>query len=369
MTEPPVPPANRSREYDLHRVSRTGIGVAAAGVLLLAATACSGGGGGSKAAAPAERHLVYVAGPPQASERATAAGASVWIADPSGAHPRKLAKGFVGVLSPDGRTVAVQRQGKGIFVVSSDGKQVKRLTASPGLRPQTWSGDGRTLYVTKATDQAVTELEGIDRDSGKSTTIARGSLYGVDTSPDGKQLVYSRAPVATDQGICGDQFDLYVSKLDGSDPKRITNDGVSAFPVWGAGGIAYTHFPIENGVPDCGAAGIAKIDPDGTRRKLVVDRAPDAITLLGFYGFQPLGWLGTGKLLIGLRSDSGTEGAVLDVATGKLRRLHEFAAEASSDGRFSLGDSGDENSITIIRVADGHQVFKRKDACCPDWNR
>ena len=42
----------------------------------------------------------------------------------------------------------------------------------------------------------------------------------------------------------------------------------------------------------------------------MVDRAPDAITLLGFYGFQPLAWLGTGKLLIGLRSDSGTEGAV-----------------------------------------------------------
>jgi hypothetical protein len=369
MTEPAVPPPNRSREYDLDRVSRTGIGVLAAGALLLAATACSGGGGSSKPAAPAERHLVYVAGEPEATENATAAKASVWIADPNGAHPRKLAKGFVAVLSPDGRTVAVQRQGKGIFLVSSDGKQVKRLTASPGLRPQVWSGDSRTLYVTKATDQAVTELDGIDRDSGRSQTIARGSLYGVDTSPDGKQLVYSRAPVSTDQGICGDQFDLYVSKLDGSEAKRITRDGVSAFPVWGQAGIAYMHFPVAEGVPDCGAAGIARVDPDGAHRKIVVDRAPDAITLLGFYGFQPLGWLGPGKLLIGLRSDSGTEGAVLDVATGKLRRLHEFADEASSDGRFSLGNSGDENSVTIVRVADGHLVFKRKDACCPDWNR
>ena len=188
-------------------------------------------------------------------------------------------------------------------------------------------------------------------------------------SPDGEHIVYSRAPTATEQGICGDQFDLYVSKLDGSGAKRITSDGVSAFPVWGSGGIAYTHFPITQGAPDCGAAGIATIDPDGSNRKVVVDRAPDSITLLGFYGFQPLAWLGTGKLLIGLRSDSGTEGAVLDLTTGKLRRLHEFADEASSDGRFSLGNSGDENSISIVRLSDGQRVFLRKDACCPDWNR
>jgi hypothetical protein len=336
--------------------------------LLVAATACSGSGS-SKPAAPAERHLVYVAGEPEATADETAAKASVWIADQNGAHARRLTKGFVGLLSPDGRSIAVQRKGQGIFLVSSDGKQSSRLTASPKLRPQAWSADSSTLYATVASDQAVVELDAIDRDSGKVHVVTRGSLYGLDASPDGKQLVYSRAPVATDQGICGDQFDLYVSKLDGSGAKRITSDGVSAFPVWGRSGIAYTHFPVTQGVPDCGAAGIATIDPDGSHRKVVVDRAPDSITLLGFYGFQPLAWLGTGKLLIGLRSDSGTEGAVLDLATRKLRRLNEFADEASSDGRFSLGNSGDENSISIVRIADGHRIFLRKGACCPDWNR
>lgn len=213
-------------------LSRCGIGVLGAIALLVAATACSSSGGGSKAAAPAERHLVYVAGEPEATPDATAAKASVWIADQNGAHARRLTKGFVGLLSPDGRSVAVQRKGQGIFLISSDGKQSRRLTASPRLRPQAWSADSSTLYATIATDQAVVELDAIDRDSGKLHTVARGSLYGLDTSPDGKQLVYSRAPVATDQGICGDQFDLYVSKLDGSGAKRITSDGLSAFPVW-----------------------------------------------------------------------------------------------------------------------------------------
>ena len=60
---------------------------------------------------------------------------------------------------------------------------------------------------------------------------------------------------------------------------------------------------------------------------------------------------------------------MLDVGTRKLRRLHEMADQASSDGRFSLGNSGDENSISIVRIADGHRILLRKGVCCPDWNR
>ena len=351
-------------------LSKSGIGVLGAMALLVAATACSGGGGSSNAAAPAERHLTYVGGELAATESQTSANASVWIADPDGSHPKKLTKGFIALLSPDGRTVAVQRQGQGIYLVSSDGKQTRRLTAARQLRPQAWSPDGKKLYVTADAGQAVVRLAAIDVDSGDVKTIARGSLYGLDTSPDGKQIVYSRAPEATPQGICGDQFDLYVAKLDGSDVKRITSDGLSAFPVWGTGGIAFTHFPGGFALADCGASGIGTIQPDGSNRKIVIARAPESLTLNGYYGFQPLGWMDQNTLLVGLRSDAGTEGAVLDLSTRKLRRLHEMADQASSDGRFSLGSGGDsENAVSIVRLEDGKRVFQRKDVCCPDWNR
>ena len=350
-------------------MSKTGIGALAAGLLLVAATGCGGSGGTAKVAAPAERHLVYVGGEPAATERETTANASVWIADPSGGHAKRLTKGFVGLLSPDGRTVAVQRRDQGIFLVSSDGKKMRRLTAAPRLRPQAWSPDSKKLYVTATVGQSVVELAAIDRDSGRLQTIARGSLYGLDTSPDGTQIVYSRAPQATEQGICGDQFDLYVAKLDGSDAKRITHDGLSAFPVWGPNGIAFSHFPTGGSVADCGSPGIWTIDPDGSNRKAVIGRAPDSITLLGFYGFQPLAWLDDSHLLVGLRGESGNEGAVLDTGSKKLRRLNEFADEASSDGRFSVGSSGDESAIAIVRLADGHRVLRVKGFCCPDWNR
>ena len=215
-------------------MSRNGICGGAAAFVLLAAAGC-GGADDNRQAAPAQRHLVYVAGE-------SAKDASVWIAAVDGANPRKLADGSAGVLSPDGRTVAVLRRGGGIDLLSANGKRSRHLT-SRKLRPQQWSRDSKTLYATRAVGPAIVELLALDTDSGSSHTIANGSLYGLDVSPDGKKIVYSRAPEATDQGICGDQFDLYVANPDGSSKKRLTNDGLSAFPVWGESRIAFSHFP------------------------------------------------------------------------------------------------------------------------------
>ena len=74
--------------------------------------------------------------------------------------------------------------------------------------------------------------------------------------------------------------------------------------------------------------------------------------------------------MIGLRAESGTEGAVLDTQSHKLRALGDYADEASSDGRFAVGSGGEEEvNVSILRLRDGHRVFRRKDSCCPDWNR
>jgi hypothetical protein len=341
-------------------LSRIGIAALAGGALLLAVTACSGGD--VKTVKPAERHLVYISGD-------SAKNGTVWIAKPNGSDARRLTPGVVALLSPDGKTVAVQRPGKGIFLVSSEGTKTRRLTPRT-LRPVAWSPDGKTLYTSRANGPAVVELIALDRATGSSHSLAKGSFYGFDVSPDGTQLVYSRAPVATDQGICGDQFDLYVTKLDGSSPERITHDGLSAFPAWGPSGIAFSHIPSGGSLADCGSPGVWTVDPDGSNRKAVIARAPDSITLLGFYGFQPLAWLDDSHVLVGLRSDSGTEGAVLDTGSKKLRRLNVFADEASSDGRFSVGSGGDpEIVLSIVRLSDGKSVFARKSVCCPDWNR
>jgi hypothetical protein len=340
-------------------VARNGICGVVAALVVLAAAGC--GGGDNRQAAPAQRHLVYVAGE-------SAKDASVWIAAVDGANPRKLSDGSTAVLSPDGRTVAVQRRG-GIDLLSANGKRSRHLT-SQKLRPQLWSRDSKTLYATAAVGPAIVRLLALDTDSGRSRTIASGSLYGLDVSPDGKKIVYSRAPEATDQGICGDQFDLYVASPDGSSKKRLTNDGLSAFPVWGESRIAFSHFPSGRSLEDCSSPGIWTIDPDGGEASPVISRAPASIVLLGLFGLQPIGWLDKQRLLVGLRSEYGTKAAVLDTKTRKMRQFNDYAEHASSDGRYYVGSGGDTGvALTIRRIEDGHRLLRRQNACCPSWNR
>jgi len=336
--------------------------VAAVALVALVAAGCSSGGGSDTQ--PSERHLVYVHG--DGVEQA-----SVWIANVSGEHARRLTRGSLGVLSADGRTVAVSRGSKGIYLISSKGRDLRRLTPH-ALRPQAWSGDGRTLFATVEAERAVPELVAIDRDSGKTRTVARGSLYGFDVSPDGDRIVYSRAPEATVEGICGDAFDLYVEDVDGDNRQRLTHDGLSAFPAWGASRIAFAHFQASSSssTEQCSAPGVSTIDPDGKNEHAIVRRTPDSLTLLGFYGFQPLAWLDDRRLLVGLRSENGTEGTVLDTKSHKLRRLNDYTDDASSDGRFAVGSGGDRGpAVSILRVSDGMRLLHRNNACCPDWNR
>ena len=113
------------------------------------------------------------------------------------------------------------------------------------------------------------------------------------------------------------------------------------------------------------------MDGDGSRVRAVIARAPPSLAADGLYGLQPLAWLDGGHILTGTRTGAGTLGAVLDTRSHRLRRLGDFSDEASSDGRFGVGSGGNDQVVhlAIERISDGHRVFLRKDACCPDWNR
>lgn len=333
----------------------------AAALLLPALAAC--GGSGTHVVTPAERHLVYVAGDdPQ--------HATVWVANVDGSHGRRLGRGSLAALSPDGRSVAVQRR-DGIYVLSVHDGHARRLT-SERLHPQAWSPDGKTLIASRPAPLSVLELNAIDTATGKVRVVASGSIYGFSFSPDGDKLVYSRAPVATGQGLCGDQFDLYVTKVSGGKTTRLTRDGVSAFPVWGPAGIAFARFPDDiDPQSACSAPGIWTMKDDGSDAKPVIDRAPLLLSEDGLFGLQPLAWLDDSHILAGIRTNGGTLGTVVNVQTRKLRAIRDFATAVSSDGRYSVGDGGDGQLVhlSIVRLSDLHRTFRKVSACCPSWNR
>jgi Tol biopolymer transport system component len=332
-----------------------------AAVVLPALAAC--GGGGTHVVEPATRHLVYVTGDDPAH-------ATVWLANVDGSHGRRVGPGSAAALSPDGLSVAVLRK-NGIYLLSADGSRVHRLT-SERLRPQAWSPDGTTLFATRAAPLSVLELDAVDKASGKVRVVASGSVYGFSFSPDGGKLVYSKAPVATGRGLCGDQFDLYATKVSGGTSTRLTHDGVSAFPVWGPAGIAYLRIPDDiDPEAACAAPGIWTMKDDGSDAKPVIARAPLLLSQDGLYGLEPLAWLDDSHILAGIRTDSGTLGTVLNVQTRKLHAIRDFADTVSSDGRYSVGSGGDGQTVhlSIVRLSDRHRIFRTVDACCPSWNR
>lgn len=311
---------------------------------------------------PAEHRLVYLAGDDPSTARVLLAGAD-------GGHARSLGRGSAAVLSPDGGRVAVLRRG-GIYVLAPGRAPARRLTRER-LHPQAWSPDGATLIATRAGPLNVLELDGVDVETGKVRVIASGSMYGFGFSPDGSRIVYARAPTATGQGLCGDQVDVYETKVEGGKPTRLTHDGLSAFPVWGRAGIAYSRLPEGTTLQDCSAPGIWTMSPGGADAQPVIERAPVDLATDGLYGLQPIAWLDERHILAGIRTNAGTLGAVLDTRSRKLRRLGEFVDAVSSDGRFAVGSGGDEQLVhlAIVRIADGRRVFRRVSACCPSWNR
>ncbi len=329
-------------------------------MLLPALAAC--GGSGTHVVKPTERHLVYVAGDDFAHS-------IVWVANVDGSHARRLGPGSAAALSPDGRSVAVLRK-DGVYLVSTEGSKARRLT-SERLHPQAWSGDGKTLLAFRPAPLSVLELDAVDRASGKVRVVASGSLYGFSLSPDGSKLVYSKAPVATGQGLCGDQVDLYTTNVSGGKATRITHDGLSAFPVWGRTGIAFARFPDGTDIQDCSAPGIWTVKDDGSDTRAVIARAPLLLSEDGLFGLQPLAWLDDSHILAGIRTNAGTLGTVVNTQTRKLHAIGDFADSVSSDGRYSVGGGGDGQVVhlSIVRLADHHRLFRMVSACCPSWNR
>jgi hypothetical protein len=337
--------------------------VLAVAVVSLSAPACGGGH------AQVERHLVFVRGTEPTN-------ATVWVADANGRRRHRLTRGHAAAVAPDGRTIAVGRA-DGIHLVSSDGKHDRRLT-STNLWPEAWSADGR--WIVAVTDYS---LRVVDADSGRSRLVARGVLYGFDFSPDGRRLIYGRAPRRGGDDICTARIDLYVVAVGGSQRSRLTHDGRSGFPVWGLARIAFMRLPRRSHFADCFAPGIWTMRADGSQLRARIARAPKQLSHAGYYGLQPVAWLKSGDLLVGVRSEWGEEAAVLK-PSGWLRRFVLYSGrgahrtgqvfyvdKASRDGRLALGSGGNEKTtISIIRLSDGQPIFTLRGAIWgPDWNR
>jgi hypothetical protein len=289
------------------------------------------------------------------------------IAGIDGSNVHRLTSGFEPRISPDGRWVAFFRcvgcrqdsdVGRfDLYLIPSEG-------GKPGLlvkdaRTAEWSPNSKTILTEHAAALTAVTVE------GKRRTLARWRYFGADFSPDGQTIVFDRAIPGS--GCGGGRSVLYTVPLSGG-RLRLLSEG--AFPVWRARSIAFVRVLH----PGCIGHTIWVIEPDGFAAHPLVPRVPRNVRQAGEYGLSPVAWLSGGRrLLASIDNEFGNEAAVVDVRTGKIRRLGAPVAAVSRDGRWIVGQSAGAElpySIVIAPVDGGRpRTVAHGAVCCPDWNR
>ena len=147
--------------------------------------------------------------------------------------------------SPDGSRIAFMSNRDGtfdIFVMKADGTDVRPLVQLPDSdeRMGSWSPDGQRLVFVSETDQEQA-IQVVDVESGEVKELSRRA--GVEAnptfSPDGTRIAFY-----SDRARPGEDLDLYVMDVDGSNVQPIKDDpqNLNLFPVWSPDGrwLAYT---------------------------------------------------------------------------------------------------------------------------------
>ncbi len=308
----------------------------------------SGGNDERSAARPVARLIAY-------TRYAAAGHAEVWVARVDGRGRRRLAEGNAPKISPDGRWVAFERQlgsrvyPRDLMLVATSGGRPRLLMRAVGQA--VWSPDSKRLAVLQFLDDRRSALLSITIETGERTTVARGSLSDWSFSPRGDEIAYVRADPAGSGPFLGDS-DVYIAGLDGGGERRVTDDGDSAFAVWGPREIAFARLVPYRG---WGAHEIWLVRPDGSGRRLLT-KTPRSLLGSGIVGLVPVAWSADGRaLLAALANEFGGVPFAVDPRSGSVRRVGDFDYGAwpdglSRDGRSVLVSYGDVNVTQRTRI-------------------
>jgi Tol biopolymer transport system component len=343
-------------------------------LLCLAATGCARvlSGGGSDVGQPrtpaGTKYVVYTHY--RGEDRY-----EVWIARVDGSGKRRLASGRSPRISPDGRWV-VYSGGcdpagacRGLYLVTSAGGRTRFLARGGG--DARWSPDSRRVVFPNGTS-----FVRLDVATGRSHEIVRGKaqeVWGWSFSPAGDEIAYA---VARPGRCFGSDFDLYVVRVGGGTPRRLTRDGCSAFPVWGAGGIAFARLVSYRG---WGRHEIWRVNPDGSGRRTITGRLPARLLGQGITGLVPIAWSADGRrLLAGLTNEFGAVPFAVDPERGTTRRIGgygyaDWPEGVSRDGRSLLVSVGnvasyDGTRVEIVAYDGGRRRVIARRAGEASWN-
>ena len=146
--------------------------------------------------------------------------------------------------------------------------------ANPRFEPQ-WSPDGAQIVFTfESGYRGVTHVAASDGSSVRRISDRDYSkvAFSPDISPDGSRIVYATTRHNVKGDSYGDNFEIETSGLDGSDRRRLTENGEQdVSPAWSPDGRRIAFFRDVTGhVRDDSDRGIYTVAPDGSDERLLL---------------------------------------------------------------------------------------------------
>ena len=148
-----------------------------------------------------------------------------------------LGQGDAPSWSPDGRRIAFRWNG-GVTVANADGSE-RRPVIAPGEDPA-WSPDGRRIaYAAGGYAESFIYTVNVDGTDRRRVTTEMAESPGTTDlspawSPDGQWIAFQREYQVCSgrERSCKGFYDIFITRADGTDLRKVTTDGASVRPSW-----------------------------------------------------------------------------------------------------------------------------------------
>jgi Tol biopolymer transport system component len=299
--------------------------------------------------------------------------------DGSGAH--RVGAGSNPRVSPDGSTVAYRHEGPAhaselMLAPAAGGPSRTILSGLQDSFNLAFSPDSKTIAALRGPELGKRKLVLIDAASGAQRTVASGYFGGFSFSPQGDEIVYSKAG--------SEEFpprsDVYRAAVAGGKTVRLTSDHDSQDPLWGPSGKIVFVKQLGARQRRYGPKNeLYLMNPNGGQVKRLTHTDVDPLSL----GLSPTEWSANGRRLLAEFGGQDTSYAVtVNPQTGAQKPLDKmgdgeqgFVGTAlSGDGAAVLGftggfEPGPGHDVATIPYSGGKTKVLVENAFEPDWSR
>ncbi len=182
-------------------------------------------------------------------------------------------------VSPEGKRIVFSAADGDLYLFHLDTQQVDRLTSTeardscPAFSPQ-----GRSIVFCTSGEGNQSSLAIFDLDSKRVRALTNGD-GACDSSPafsqDGKQVTFVRARLHRPYSMGGmtwDDWDIYVVKEDGSEPRRLTRRKYygAGSPHFSGDGKSVIYSGVTNNYPAPSHSLLLEVATDGNHRPKIL---------------------------------------------------------------------------------------------------